>query len=76
MFSKPTNIPIRRLMAGDEIYLKSMIGEEAYNKLQTMRGVPDWLWGTATLKVPNNTLHPNHSETAQERPASPASGAE
>jgi hypothetical protein len=24
---------------------------------------------------PNNTLHPNHSETAQERPASPASGA-
>jgi len=28
------------------------------------------------MRRPNNTLHPNHSETAQERPASPASGAE
>ncbi len=29
----------------------------------------------AETKPPNNTPHPNHSETAQERPASPASGA-
>jgi len=47
-----------------------------------------WLWTTITVlltwhvwkiipeRYPNNTLHPNHSETEQERPASPASGAE
>jgi hypothetical protein len=29
----------------------------------------------ALVTPPNNTLHPNHSETAQERPVSPASDA-
>jgi hypothetical protein len=41
----------------------------AYRKAWAMR-----LQMEAAMSA-NNTLHPNHSETAQERPASPASGA-
>lgn len=32
-------------------------------------------WVGTKLTPPNNTLHQTHSETAQERPASPDSGA-
>lgn len=44
------------------------------NDVQMVTQFVDSRLSIATLTPPNNTLHPNHSETAQERPAPPASG--
>jgi hypothetical protein len=67
-----------------EAYMRSMLGEDGLRQyLLGQAGIMHYADGSMKiipkeemyLTPPNNTLHPNHSETAQERPASPASGA-
>lgn len=75
MFSRPTNLPLREFMQQNEDYYRRLVGDQqwAYERYLTAYGPINRLH-TGIFTPPNNTLHPNHSETAQERPASPASG--
>lgn len=76
--------PIWPSIESIENYLRSMLGEEGLRQYMLgQAGIMHYADGSMKiipkeemyLTPPNNTQHPNHSETAQELPASPASGA-
>ncbi len=76
MLSRPTNLQLHELMQRNEDYYRSLVGEQLwhYESIRTAYGSLGQM-STGRLTPPNNTLHPNHSETVQERPAPPASDA-
>jgi len=76
---EPSWNDVERIIVRVAEHAAYLAAEQAEKNLQSdvdmVRQFVDSRLSLATLIPPNNTLHPNHSETAQERPASPASGA-